>query len=347
MTRGASVVDLPLAKLRDFGERVYEHVGVPEEDARVVVDVQLEADLRGVDTHGFQRLPWYVEYIRKGENNPKPNLRVVRETPVSLVVDADNGIGQLVCPRLMEMTIAKAKATGLALGTLRNSNDWGCGAYYPMMAAREGFVSFCTTTSVPTIAPFGAVARITGNNPMAFAVPRRAAPPIVLDMALTPVALGKVLRARAEGKPIPESWGFLDRQGRPTTDPDTALGGVIPAIGGYKGTGLSLMMNTLAGILPGGYHTGEVKTGRRGQFFLVMAPSLFGDHERFLDEVESMVRQIKEAERLPGVEEVYLPGELEQRTYEARTERGVIAYPGSVVAALVELGASTGIAFAP
>ncbi|HWO93305.1 MAG TPA: Ldh family oxidoreductase [Dehalococcoidia bacterium] len=347
MTTDTKTVDVALAKLREFGERVYRQVGLSPEDAALVVDVQLEADLRGVDTHGFQRLPWYVEYIRKGENNPRPNLRVLKETPWSLVVDADNAIGQLACARVMTMTIEKAKSTGLAVGTLRNSNDWGCGAYYPMLAAKEGFVAFCTTTSVPTLAPFGALTRLSGNNPMAFAVPRRDAPPIVLDMALTPVALGKVLRARAEGTTIPESWGFLDREGRPATDPATALSGVIPAIGGYKGTGLSLMMNVLAGILPGGHHTAEVKPGRRGQFFLVISPSLFGETERFYDEVESMARQVKEAERLPGVEEVYLPGEIEQRTYEQRAVRGVIAYPGSVVAGLVELGRSLGIAFAP
>lgn len=347
MTTEAKTVDVSLAKLREFGERVYQQMGLSAEDASLVVDVQLEADLRGVDTHGFQRLPWYVEYIRKGENNPSPDLKVLKETPWSLVVDADNGIGQLMCARVMMMTIDKAKGTGLAIGTLRNSNDWGCGAYYPILAAREGFVSFCTTTSVPTLAPFGGLTRLSGNNPMAFAVPRKDAPPIVLDMALTPVALGKVLRARAEGTTIPESWGFLDREGRSATDPTTALGGVIPAIGGYKGTGLSLMMNVLAGILPGGYHTADVKPGRRGQFFLVVSPSLFGDADRFYDEVESMARQVKEAERLPGVEEVYLPGEIEQRTYDQRVERGVITYPGSVVAGLVELGEAVGIAFAP
>src|SRR5207237_6430086 len=137
-------------------------------------------------------------------------------------------------------------------------------------------------------------------DPMVCAVPRRGAPPVVLDMALTPVALGKVLRAMAEGEAIPEAWGFLDADGQPTTDAGTALGGVIPAIGGYKGTGLSLMMNVLAGVLPGGASGVEVGVGRRGQFALVVSPELFGDREAFLDGVESTVAQVKAAEPLPG-----------------------------------------------
>jgi LDH2 family malate/lactate/ureidoglycolate dehydrogenase len=316
---------------------------MPETDASRAVDVQLEADLRGVDTHGLQRLPWYVERLLKGENNPRPKLEVLKETPASLLLDGDNGLGQLVCPRLMELTLAKAEQAGLALGAVKNSNDWGCGAYYPMMAAKRGFVSFCTTTSVPTLAPYGSRTRMTGNNPMAFAIPRRNAPPIVLDMALTPVALGKVMRAQAEGKEIPLDWGFRDRDGRPTTDPATALRGVIPAIGGYKGTGLSLMMNLLAGVLPGGFHSGAVENiGKRGQFFLVVSPTLFGEREPFLDEVESMVAQVKAGEPLPGVEEVFLPGEIEQRHYDEAVKRGAISYPNSVVSALRRLGDDLG-----
>ena len=341
----ATAVELSLDALRAFGERVYAHAGMPAADAETVVSVQLEADLRGVDTHGFQRLPLYVKRLLAGDNNPRPELRIVNETPASLAVDGDNGLGQLVCTRVMEQTIGKAREAGLAIATIRRSNDWGCGAHYPMQAAAAGYVALCTTTSVPTLAPFGARTRMLGNNPIAFAAPRRDAPPVVLDMALTPVALGKVLRAQAEERPIPESWGFLDSDGQPTTDPDTALRGIIPAIGGYKGTGLSVMTNILAGVLAGSAHSGDVDAGKRGQFFLVMSPSLFGDESTFLDEIESMVEQIKSSELLPGVAEVFVPGEPEQRTYEERVARGAIAYPRSVVAALKKLGKKTGIEF--
>ncbi|HJN91571.1 MAG TPA: Ldh family oxidoreductase [Dehalococcoidia bacterium] len=334
--------DLHIDQLAAFGRRAYERAGLSPADASLVVDIQLSADLRGVDTHGFQRLPWYVEHLREGRYNAQPRLAALQETGVSIVLDGDRGVGQLIRARLMERTIDKAQETGLALGTLRNSNDWGCGAYYPMQAAAAGFVSFCTTTSVPTIAPFGGSTRVTGNNPMAFALPRRDASPLVLDMALTPVALGKVMRARAEGQEIPEAWGFLDLEGQPTVDPVTALAGIIPAIGGYKGTGLSIMMNALAGILPGGHHSSEVNVGKRGQFFLVVSPELFGEREQFYDSVEEMAAEVKASTPLPGVDEVMLPGEIEQRRFEERSKSGVIPYPGSVVEALNTLAAEIG-----
>ena len=338
---------VPLEPLREFGTAVYEACGVSSADAAFTVEIQLTADLRGVDTHGFQRLGWYAGHLQAGRYNPTPSLDVLKETPVSHVVDGDGGIGQLVVARTMERTIAKAKDTGLALGTLRNSNDWGMGAFYPMMAAAEGFVSFCTTTSVPTLAPFGARTRMTGNNPMAFAAPRSSGPPVVLDMALTPVALGKVMRARAEGREIPEEWGFQDLEGLPTTDPETAMSGIIPALGAvsaYKGSGLSLFMNLLAGALPGGYHSKDVNIGKRGQFLLVINPDIFGDPSEFAEAVDSMVEQIKSADPLPDVTEVFAPGEIEQRAYEERIAAGQVIYPASTVQDLRDLSAKMGIA---
>ena len=335
-----------LDALRPFGKAVYEACGVPSDDAEFTVEIQLTADLRGVDTHGFQRLGWYAGHLQNGRYNPTPSLATFAETPVSHVVDGDGGIGQLIVARTMQRTIAKAKETGLALGALRNSNDWGMGAYYPMMAAAEGFVSFCTTTSVPTLAPFGSRTRMTGNNPMAFAAPRASGPPVVLDMALTPVALGKVMRARAEGRPIPEEWGFLDLEGLPTTDPETAMGGVIPALGAvsaYKGSGLSLFMNLLAGALPGGYHSQDVNIGKRGQFLLVIDPAIFGAPDDFTAKVDDMVEQIKAADPLPDVEEVFAPGEIEQRAYDERMEAGHVIYPASTLQDLRELSEEMGI----
>lgn len=335
-----------LEDLRDFGRAAYEGAGVAAEDAATVVEVQLDADLRGVDTHGFQRLPWYVDALRGGESNPRPAMEVVRETGVSVLLDADNALGQLSCVRLMELVLAKAREAGLAVGTSRRSNDWGCGAYYPLTAAREGYVAFATTTSVPTLAPFGGRTRTLGNNPMVFAVPRRAGEPIVLDMALTPVALGKVMRADAEGAEIPMDWGFRDRHGEPTTDPRTALRGIIPAIGGYKGTGLSAMMNVLAGVLPQGAHSSGVGPGCRGQFMLVVSPELFGPRDGFLDGVEAMAGEISGAERLPG-EDVLLPGEPEWRRAEESRRRGTISYPPSVVRELRRVADEVGAELRP
>ncbi|MGH9030885.1 MAG: Ldh family oxidoreductase [Acidimicrobiia bacterium] len=340
------IEELPIGQLREFARRAYEHTGMTPDDAAPVAEVQLEADGRGVDTHGLQRLPWYVDRLLAGDNNPRPDIRTVRESPVSVVVDGDNGLGQLVCTRLMERVIELAQAAGLAVGAARRSNDWGCGASYPLRAAEAGLVAFGTTTSVPTLAPFGTRTPMTGNNPTVYAVPRRHDPPLVLDMALTPVALGKVLRAHDEGAPIPEAWGFLDRDGRPTTDPAAALRGVIPAIGGYKGTGLSLMANVLAGVLPEGVHSGAVANagGRRGQFFWVLDPALFGERERFFDEVDAMCAQVKAAEPLPGSAGPFLPGELEQAHADEARRRGTLRYPAPVLDGLRALAERLGVA---
>jgi LDH2 family malate/lactate/ureidoglycolate dehydrogenase len=345
--RPDAAIEVGVDALSRFGNAAYRSVGLRPDDAETVIGAQLDADLRGVDTHGFQRLPWYVDHLREKRNNPRPHFEVLRESSSSVLLDADNALGQLACVRLVEHLIPKAEVNGLAIGTMRNSNDWGCGAYYPRLAAAAGFICFATTTSVPTLAPYGGRTRVLGNNPMVFAVPRRGLPPVVLDMALTPVALGKVMRAIAEDEPIPEEWGFLDSDGRPTTDAGAALGGVIPAIGGYKGTGLAFMMNVLAGVLPGGTHGAGVGVGRRGQFAALVSPSLFGETDGFLDGVESTVAQVKAAELLPGADGPYLPGELEDRRSADARARGTIRYPRSVARELSRMADSQGIEAPP
>lgn len=319
----------------------YVAAGMDRDDAGTVVENQLWADLRGVDTHGLWRLPWYVGWFRDGTTDPTAHLTVVHETASSLAADGNSGLGQLVITQLIRRLIAKAADSGIVVGTIRNSNDWGCGANYPYQAAQAGFVCIATTTSVPNLAPFGSRRRLFGNNPMVFTVPRRDDPPLVLDFALTPVALGKVMRARDEGTELPLEWGFRDRDGVPTTDPGVALRGVIPAIGGYKGTGLAMMTNVLAGILSGSAHSADVRIGHRGQFFVLVDPGLFGERDRFLDDIEDMVTQMRRAgeeDALPGGQ-VFLPGEIEERTMAERRALGRVTYPDSVVSQIRETAA--------
>jgi L-2-hydroxycarboxylate dehydrogenase (NAD+) len=332
--------------LRTWGVAAYVAAGLGQRDAETMVENQLWSDLRGVDTHGFQRLPWYVAWLLEGRCDPKAELTIVREQTGTLVGDAGGGLGQIAVTRFTERLIAAARRSGLVVGTLRHSNDWGCGARYPVLAAEAGFVCFATTTSVPNLAPFGSRRRLLGNNPWVFAFPRRGGPPLVLDMALTPVALGKVLRARAEGTPIPQEWGFLDRDGRPTTDPDAALRGVIPAIGGYKGIGMAVVSNLLAGVLAGSAHSADVDVGRRGQFFLLIDPGALGEPESYYRELDAMVDQFRaaKADALPG-QQIWLPGEIEHGRLEQARARGTIDYPPSVVTALEETGRKLGVPF--
>ncbi|MDH4144095.1 MAG: Ldh family oxidoreductase [Acidimicrobiia bacterium] len=340
-------VELGIDAARTFAAAAFSAAGMAPDDAELMATNMLWADQRGVDTHGVQRVSWYVKWFTDGISSPTAQTEIVKEGPSFLVGDGHSGLGQLVATRFADQVIAKAKSEGLCLGLIRNSNDWGCGAWYPCRAADEGLVGIATTTSVPNLAPWGSRTRLFGNNPIAFAFPRR--PPerhVVYDAALTPVALGKVLRARAEGKEVPAEWGFRDRDGNPTTDPAVAMGGIIPAIGGYKGTGLALVTNVLAGVLSGSFHTANVDVGKRGQFFLFIDPGAVGDREHYLDAMEDMVAQMRAAGEgdnvLPG-EQVFLPGEPEWRNWDTRTAAGRIAYPASVVRSLDKVAEQLGI----
>ena len=186
-------VSFYIDQLRPWGVSAYSAAGMSPEDANTVVDNQLWSDLRGVDTHGFQRVSWYINWFQDGSTDPKAQLQIINETPAVVVADGNHGLGQLVITRFMEHLIEVASDSGMVAGVIRNSNDWGCGANYPYKAAEAGFVCFGTTTSVPNLAPFGSRRKLFGNNPIVWTFPRKNEPPIVLDMAMTPVALGKVL----------------------------------------------------------------------------------------------------------------------------------------------------------
>ncbi|MFN0025589.1 MAG: Ldh family oxidoreductase [Acidimicrobiales bacterium] len=344
-TKGQAT-ELPIDGVRAFAATALTAAGMMAGDADTVAGNFLWADLRGVDTHGVQRLSWYLGWFEQGICNPAAQLEVLRERPTLVSGDGHHGLGQLVATRLMERVIPKAKESGMCIGVIRNSNDWGCGGWYPNLAAQAGLASMVTTTSIPNLAPFGARTRLYGNNPIAFAFPRRNDPPILLDMALTPVALGKVLRAQAEGTELPAAWGFQDRDGNPTTDPATAMKGIIPAIGGYKGTGLAMITNILAGVLSGSAHSAGVEVGRRGQFFLAMDPDVLHPEgvDAYFEAMEDLVSQVRAVDVLEG-QQVFLPGEPEQRQLEARSAAGVIRYPGSVIDGLRKVADRLGLPF--
>ncbi|NNL86699.1 MAG: hypothetical protein HKP27_13650, partial [Myxococcales bacterium] len=212
-------IDLRVDAARDFAATAFRAAGMSDEDAELMAANMLWADLRGIDTHGVQRVPWYLKWFAEGLASPTAELEILHEGPAFLSGDGHSGLGQIVATRFADRVIEKAKNDGLCLGLLRNSNDWGCGAWYPCRAVDAGLLGIATTTSVPTLAPWGSRNRLFGNNPIACAFPRRPPErPIVFDAALTPVALGKVLRASAEGKEIPVDWGFRDHQGEPTRD---------------------------------------------------------------------------------------------------------------------------------
>ncbi len=332
----AQLIDIRSARL--FAKVAFVKVGLCEKDALLMAENMIWADMRGIDTHGLQRVSWYVKWILEGLANPSAKTRVLNQGSSFILGDGEGGLGQVVASQFCEIVTEKALEEGLCLGLLKNSNDWGCGAWYSCRGTEKGLVGITLTTSIPMLAPWGSKARLFGNNPIACAFPRKDGyDPIVYDGALTPVALGKVMRAKSEGKEIPKEWGFRDLDGKVTCDPGTALKGIIPAIGGYKGIGLALVTNILAGILPGAAHSSSVEIGKRGQFFLFLNPEIVCDPDYYYHSIEELAMEVAEAaseENSLGNGEAMLPGEPEWRKMRETETLGSILYPSSVLESL-------------
>lgn len=339
---------IAVADLRTFAERVVGAVGLAPEHARTVATGIAEANLRGVDSHGAVRLPQYAASIRTGEINPDPRVSVIARLGATALVDADGGYGYAPSLLAMDTAVELAREHGIALAGVRNSHHFGMGALYVIRAAEQGMIGWVTTTSAPVIAPAGGTLPLLGNNPIACGIPRRAPePPIVLDMALSQVAYGRIRLAAAEGRPIPSGWAF-DGQGRPTTDAAAALAaGSLAPIGGYKGSGLSLVGEILAGVLTGSPFGSDAdaharREGGVGHFLVAIDPAVFVSREQFEKDVERLVAEIRGTPPADGVERILLPGEPEAETRARRLADG-IPISDELAGALEQLAADLGV----
>src|SRR5579884_412769 len=240
---------IPAERLESFITRAFVAAGLPDADAHAVARLMVEADLRGSDTHGVIRLPIYVRRIRADGVNPKPNIRVVSERPSAALLDGDNGMGHLVMRRAAHVAIEKAKATGIGWVGVRMSNHAGPAALYATMPLRHDMIGlYFAVGSNNHLPPWGGSESLLGTNPLAVAVPALEEPAIVLDMAPTVAAYGKVRLKAQRGESMPVGW-MIDRDGKPLTDPNRADEGHLLPIGDYKGYGLSLIIGLLAGAL--------------------------------------------------------------------------------------------------
>jgi LDH2 family malate/lactate/ureidoglycolate dehydrogenase len=319
---------------------------VSAEDARLTAISLVEADLRGVTSHGTRAAPRYLRRILGGGTNPRPTIRVLREGPAFVQLDGDNGLGQVVAPAAMQRAIACARQTGIGLVGVRNSNHFGAAAFWAMQALAEGMIGFATTngSGVNMVAYNGAEA-VVGNSPLAFAVPAGSEPPIVLDMACGVAAAGKIGVAAMKGEPIPLGWG-LTADGQPTTDPNAATL-VVPL--GPKGYGLAVIMDVLAGPLQGTVASchktggqGGSAPGNTGHSFLAIDVAALTDPDVFRAEIDAQIRTIRASRPQPGVDRVYLPGEIEWRTKLERLERGIPLHPAHWEA-LLAIGREMGV----
>jgi LDH2 family malate/lactate/ureidoglycolate dehydrogenase len=309
------LVQVEIALARRVATELFLSVGLSEELAGVVVDVQLEADLRGMHSHGLRAVPMYLERVRLGVINPRPAIRVEETGRAAVVVDGDNGPGQAVAQRAMRECIARASAHGFGLAVARRSNHLGAVGYYANMALPADQVGFATTNGNVMLPPPGGQAPVVGNNPLAWAFPADQEPPLCFDVATSVVAGGKIDLAAAEGDSIPPGWG-VDAQGQPTTDPAAAAaGGLAIPLGApaapYKGFGLALVLEALAGVLSGAkfgrQHAVEVERGEmpwdEGHFFLAFDPGLVMPVGEFKRRMDALIRDVRSAApdaRTPG-----------------------------------------------
>ncbi|MGY0390701.1 Ldh family oxidoreductase [Nocardioides sp. WG-D5] len=337
-------------RLAEFGAEVLVSLGVPEDDARLVSDSLVTADLWGHPSHGMLRLPWYVARLRSGVMEAVTREEIVVDTGVLAVMDGREGIGQIVADRACQAAVARAAVHGIGVVAVRNSNHFGTAAYWTRRMAEAGCVGILTTNGSPAMAPWGGTEKTVGANPWSVATPGGSNPPVVLDIANTGVARGKIYAAAERGDRIPDTWA-LSADGIPTTDPHVAVHGLLAPMGGHKGYGISFVMDVLSGVLTGsGYGAGVVgpyvPDGRSGCGHLVLAlqvdtvlPS--GD---FGDRIDDLIAATKAVPRASGVDEIFYPGEIEARA-EVQGRLTGVRLPDKTVSDLRGLGTECGVAF--
>ncbi len=341
--------------LVSFGVAVLSKVGVPDNEAREIMDNLVLADLRDVESHGIVRLPIYVQRLAARATNPRPQIRIVRETPTSAVVDGDNGMGQIVGLRAMEIAIRKGRKSGgmCTFVSVRNSNHYGAAAAFAEMACAHDMIGLSFTIGgINHMVPWGGAEGRLGNNPFAVAFPAGTENPVVLDMACSVAARGKIIVAAKEGQPIPADWA-VGPDGQATTDAVEALKGFVQPVGGPKGYALTLTIGLLSTMLSGAAFGSEVthmyddfeNPQNIGHLFGVLPIALFEDIEVYHRRMEKAVSEMRNAKRAPGVERIYLPGEREAMSLEKRRRDGIPVGLG-VLAELEELGAQYGVRLA-
>jgi LDH2 family malate/lactate/ureidoglycolate dehydrogenase len=339
------------ARLESFIAAALSGVGLPKSDAVTCARLMTQADLNGADGHGIFRLPQYVRRIKAGAVNVTPKVRIEREMAGMALVDGDNGMGHVVMQFAAQTAIAKAKTAGIAWVGVHHSNHAGPASLYAAMPLAEDMIGlYLAVGNANHMAPWGGIDMLLSTNPIAVAVPGLEEGPIVLDMATTVAAYGKVKTKAQRGEMMPEGW-MIDRQGRPLTDPKKSEDGMLLPIGGYKGYGLSLVFGLLAGTLNGAalgsrtvdFNNDDTSVTDTGHTIVAISLAAFGEIEAIKRDVDRVVRELRASRRLPGVDRVWLPGEQSQAK-RAERERDGVPLPKALLTGLNKLAAELGIA---
>jgi LDH2 family malate/lactate/ureidoglycolate dehydrogenase len=344
-----SAVTIAAPALRDWARRILEAAGAPGAAADLVAATLVAANLRGVDSHGVQLLLFYVEKIENGRVNVNTSGRVISESGACLLYDGENGLGQVISDICAGHAVRLARAHGLGMAVARESNHFGAAAWWADRIASHGMIGVVTCNASPMVAPWQGCEPRFGTNPICVAVPSAGSGAWLLDMATTTVAMGRIYGAMVRGEAsIPAGWA-LDNEGVPTTSTETALAGLLMPLGGYKGSGLAMMAEILAGVLSGGAISTELgglrvdsRPFRVSQTFLAIDVARFLPLEEFQARMEKLVAMVKSSRPARGYDEVMVAGDPEWR-HEAVRSRDGVPVAASLYEKLVEISERLGV----
>ena len=349
--------------LREFCSKVFKHFKVPEDDANLAADVLAASDLRGIESHGVARLHTYFDMLTLGRINPQPEIKIVRQSASTATVDGDNGLGLVVGPRANQIAMDKAAEAGTGWVSVCNTNHYGIAGYYVLEALKRDLIGWSMTNTTKLVAPLWGGERMLGTNPIAIAFPGKKNPPIVIDMATSACAYGKVEMARRKGEKVPAGW-VIDSDGSNTEVPDEMVNGgaLLPLgsfreMGGHKGYALAMMVDVLCCVLSGAnwgpwappfalrQEIPSRSVGKGiGHFFGAMQIEAFIDPDEFKNQIDDLIETFRKTKPQPGTDGVLIPGDPERIAFAERSKSGIpLVMP--VVEELRDISQKTGIEF--
>lgn len=342
---------VPVRWLMDCVQQIFRAYGLSPEHARQVADVLVQADMRGIYSHGSSRITIYTERLKRGLFNPTPTINVVATGPGTLMVDGDNGMGAVVGYHTVNALLPCVRETGLAAATVHHSNHFGIAAVYAEALVKAGCFALVCSNAPPTMAPHGAKEAVFGTNPIAMGIPVSPQDQLVTDMATSMVARGKIIRAMHEGASIPSDWA-LDASGQRTTNPRDALNGVVLPFAGPKGSAIALFVDLLAGVLSGANYAKQTPDLYRnltdpsniGHFMLAIDIERFQAWDSFYERIQDCLLMVSESTPQLGTDEVKRPGQIESENKRNALASG-IPLPPDVMQALEEASLQAGVAF--
>jgi len=356
-----STETFPIEQLQNFSKSIFLHFGVPEDDAILASEVLALSDLRGIESHGVARLHTYFDMLTLKRINPTPEIKIVRQSASTATVDGDNGLGLVVGPKANRIAMDKAKEAGTGWVSVCNTNHYGIAGYYVLEALKQDLIGWSMTNTTKLVAPLWGGERMLGTNPIAIAFPGKENPPIVIDMASSSCAYGKVEMAKRRELPVPKHW-VIDGEGNPTQDPNKMINGgaLLPLgstreLGGHKGFCLATMVDVLCCMLSGAnwgpfappfalrQQQPERSVGKGiGHFFGAMDINAFIDPDDFKAQIDDWIETFRKTKPQPGTQGVVIPGDPERIAHESRKTNG-IPLVKAVVEELMDMSRKTGI----